>query len=170
MSRPSDAVADRKPEKPEAPTLLRIERALMALAMVALCVITMANVVVRYLTDESFAYTEEVSVWLLVFLTLVGTSSAFFTKRHISVVILVERLPRNIQRTAGLLAILATAVMFALLVWYGGRMAWDDFRYEVSSPALGIPQWIYTVWLPLLSLLIVGRVAQLAVRHLRGRE
>jgi TRAP-type C4-dicarboxylate transport system permease small subunit len=37
-------------------------------------------------------------------------------------------------------------------------MAWDDYRFEVTTPALGIPQWIYTVWLPLLSALIVLRV------------
>ena len=49
--------------------------------------------------------------------------------------------------------------MFGLLAWYGTRMAWDDFRYEVTSPALGVPQWFYSMWLPLLSLLIALRLA-----------
>jgi hypothetical protein len=39
-------------------------------------------------------------------------------------------------------------------------MAWDDYELEVTSPGLGIPQWLYTVWLPLLALLVIARIAQ----------
>ncbi|MBL8488591.1 MAG: TRAP transporter small permease subunit, partial [Rhodocyclaceae bacterium] len=56
---------------------LRIERAVMALAMGLLCCITMANVVVRYLTNISFAFTEEISIALMVVMTLVGAAHAF---------------------------------------------------------------------------------------------
>ena len=45
------------PEPSRAPPL-SIERLLLALAMSLLCVITMANVVVRYITNFSFAFTE----------------------------------------------------------------------------------------------------------------
>jgi TRAP-type C4-dicarboxylate transport system permease small subunit len=38
-------------------------------------------------------------------------------------------------------------------------MAWDDYRYDVTSPALGVPQWLYSVWLPLLSVLVIVRIA-----------
>jgi TRAP-type C4-dicarboxylate transport system permease small subunit len=58
--------------------------------------------------------------------------------------------------------------MFAVLAWYGARMAWDDYRYEVTSPALGLPQWVYSVWLPLLSLAIVLRLLQMMRARLHG--
>jgi TRAP-type C4-dicarboxylate transport system permease small subunit len=54
--------------------------------------------------------------------------------------------------------------MFGLLAWYGARLAWDDFRFDVTSPALGVPQWFYTIWLPVLSLLIVARLLALIAR------
>ena len=57
--------------------------------------------------------------------------------------------------------------MFGLLAWYGARMAWDDYRFEVTSPSLGIPQWWYSVWLPAISALIMVR---LAVMLRRGGE
>jgi TRAP-type C4-dicarboxylate transport system permease small subunit len=56
--------------------------------------------------------------------------------------------------------------MFALLVWYGVRMAWDDYRFDVTSPALGAPQWFYSAWLPVLALLVVVRLLSLIRRHL----
>ena len=37
----------------------------------------MANVLVRYFTDVSFAFTEEISVVLMVVMTLVGAAHAF---------------------------------------------------------------------------------------------
>ena len=54
--------------------------------------------------------------------------------------------------------------MFGLLAWYGARMTWVDYSFEVTSPSLGVPQWWYTIWLPLLSSLIALRVLVLLLR------
>ena len=147
---------------------LRVERAVMAMAMGLLCCITMANVVVRYLTNISFAFTEEISIALMVVMTLVGAAHAFVDNRHIAITYFVDLGGPAWQRRARMLAILAGLLMFGLLAAFGTRMAWDDFRFEVTSPALGIPQWIYTVWLPLLSFLILFRLAGALRRHLAG--
>lgn len=144
-------------------SLAAVERFLMALSMAMLCVLTMANVLVRYFTDISFAFTEEISVALLVIMTLVGASHAFVTKHHISIGYLVDRKPA-LKAMANRFALLCSLLMFGLLAWYGALMAWDDYRYEVTSPSLGVPQWWYTVWLPLLSFVIVLRLVALLVR------
>jgi len=53
--------------------------------MALICLITFANVLVRYFTDESFAFTEEFSIFLMVFMTFVGASAAFVRNTHIRV-------------------------------------------------------------------------------------
>jgi TRAP-type C4-dicarboxylate transport system permease small subunit len=128
--------------------------------MAAICLITLGNVVARYLTNISFAFTEEVSVFLLVFLTFVGSAKAFLDGNQIAVTFFVERAGPAWRRRWLLLSLAMSALMIALLLWFGARMAWDDFDLEVTSPGLGWPQWIYTVWLPLLALLVLGRLAQ----------
>jgi TRAP-type transport system small permease protein len=138
----------------------RVERFLGAAAMAALCVITLANVLVRYFTDFSFAFTEEVSVFLMVFLTFVGSAKAFLDGNQIAVTWFAERTPGAWRHRLLLLSFACSALMAGLLVWLGGRMAWDDFRYEVTSPGIGAPQWLYTVWLPLLSAVLFLRLAQ----------
>ena len=147
------------PQREPLPRSIAVERIVLALVMAALCLITMANVVVRYLTDASFAFTEEISVSLLVVMTLLGASTAFYRGRHIAITFLVDRMRPAVARRFGVFALVTSLVMFAVLAWYGGRMAWDDYRYEVTSPALGVPQWWYTAWLPLLSLLVMTRIA-----------
>jgi len=137
--------------------------------MALLCLITLANVVVRYLTDISFAFTEELSVFLLVFLTFVGSAKAFLDGNQVAVTYFIDRVGWTWRRRWILFALAMSALMVALLAWYGARMAWDDFELEVTSPGLGWPQWIYTVWLPLLSLAVLARIGQGLV-HLWRRK
>jgi TRAP-type transport system small permease protein len=117
----------------------------------------MINVLVRYFTDISFAFTEEISVALLVVMTLVGASHAFATHHHIAITFFVGSSERR-RALSQRFALFCSLGMFGLLAAYGAMMAWDDFAFEVTSPSLGVPQWIYTIWLPLLSGLIVVRL------------
>lgn len=72
-------------ENPRTRVPLRIEEAVMALAMALLVVITTGNVITRYLTNISFAFTEEYSISLMVIATLFGTSVAIAAGRHIRI-------------------------------------------------------------------------------------
>lgn len=138
----------------------RLERFLGAAAMASIVLITLGNVLVRYFTDISFAFTEEFSVFLLIFLTFVGSAKAFLDGNQIAVTFFIENLSWPWKRRWLLFGLAMSAFMLLLLAWYGARMAWDDYDLDVTSPGLGAPQWIYTVWLPLLSLLVLARIAQ----------
>lgn len=156
------------PTRSDAPAIsVKLEEMLAAGAMALLCIITMSNVLVRYFTNISFAFTEEISVWLMVFMTLVGASGAFVKGHHISISFFVDRMEPARRRLVRILGLVASTGMFATLAVFGVRMAYDDFKYEVTSPALDVPQWLYTVWLPVLSLLIVVRLVQILLAFLR---
>jgi TRAP-type C4-dicarboxylate transport system permease small subunit len=137
---------------------LEIERAIGAAAMALICLISFANVVVRYLTDVSFAFTEEYSVFLLVVMTFVGSSLAIATGGHMRLTFFVDRLGRAGRFVCGLIAFAVTAAAFCLLIWYGAKLAHDEFLFGETSAGLGNPTWIYTIWLPLLSLAALLRL------------
>jgi len=137
--------------------------------MALLVAITLANVLTRYFTDISLAFTEEISVFLLVFLTFVGSAKAFLDGNQMAVTYFIDKLSWRWKRRWLLFGLAMSALMMSLLAWHGARMAWDDFDMEVTSPGLGSPQWFYTVWLPLLSLLVLARIVQGLVFVLKGR-
>lgn len=137
---------------------VRIEEALGAAALAAICLISMGNVVARYATNASFGFTEEFSVFLLVFMTFVGASAAFATNEHIRITFFLERFPPRLRWLAELATLAVTTAMFALIVWYGGRVTYDEWYWGETSPGLGNPVWLYTIWLPLLSVAIILRV------------
>ena len=41
-----------------------------------------------------------------------------------------------------MVAMLATVAMFGLLIALGAKLVWDEYRFEVTSPGLGVPRWI----------------------------
>ncbi|WP_028238136.1 TRAP transporter small permease [Stutzerimonas azotifigens] len=146
----------------------RLERVLATLALTVVGVISLANVVVRYFTDASFAFTEEVSVFLLVVLTFAGASVALRRNRHIRIGLL-ERLCPRLRVPLILLQWLAGVLVLGLVLWYGGQFALEEYQWESESPGLGLPNWWYVVWLPLLALLMLVRLTQMTVDRLRGR-
>lgn len=143
---------------------LKIEEVLAAVTMGLVALITFANVLTRYFSDFSFAFTEEFSICLMVIMTLFGASVAVVRDRHMRITFLVNKLPSAWRWRAELFSTAAIAAMFAILAVFGGQFAYDDYRFEVTSPALGVPQWLYTAWLPLLSLVVFGRAVGVLIR------
>ena len=127
------------------------------LGMAALCAITMANVVVRYLSDESFAWTEEFSVFLLVLTTMAGASAAALRDSHIRIEYFLQRGSAGRRRRLAQFGAAVATLFFLVLAALTGLMAWDDFRYAEISMGLGVPRWWYTAWVPALSLVIAAR-------------
>ncbi len=160
---------ERAPAPADLPRVpIQIEEAVAAAAMALICLITFANVVVRYLTDASFAFTEEFSVFLLVVLTLVGAAAAFARDLNIRVTFFAEMTPPRLQRWLEIGGLALSALLFLLVAWTGWRFVADDWKYGTTSPGIGVPQWIYSIWLPGLALAIVARSLGRVVRLLRG--
>jgi TRAP-type C4-dicarboxylate transport system permease small subunit len=161
------AVADGKVSGPR--KRLVVEDVLAAACMALLALITFANVVLRYLTDQSIAWTEEISIGLMVVMTLAAASSALARERHIRIDYFLERGPRYRRRAFGLIALGASVAFFLALAALAARVVWDEYRYAETSPGLGVPKWWYSLWLPLLSIAIALRGAGAFVRRWRER-
>ena len=151
-----------------APEPLTFEDIAAALMMAALCLITFMNVVVRYFTDESFAWTEEISIFLMMTMALTAGAAAYARDRHIRIEYFSESGSARRQRWLAILSAGAVMVFFIGLAVLGARMTWDDFRYAETTSGMSWPKWPFTVWLPVLSGVIVARALGLLRRKLRS--
>ncbi|MCR5866544.1 MAG: TRAP transporter small permease [Aquincola tertiaricarbonis] len=167
MNEPQGLPPDEAPPPVKVP--LAIEDWLAVLIMAALVLITFANVLVRYFSNQSFAWTEEISVFLMIVMTLVGGCAAVARDMHIKIEYLLDVGSSQRRRRLRRFGALCTAGFFLLLAGLSVRMVWDEFRYDETTPAIGLPAWWFSVWLPLLSLAIAGRAFGL-YRRLRPTE
>jgi TRAP-type C4-dicarboxylate transport system permease small subunit len=147
---------------------LAIEDWLTVIVMALLALITFANVLVRYFTSQSFAWTEEISVFLMIVLSLVAGSAAVARNRQIRIEFFSDNGPEWRQRLLARFGALMVFLLFALIAVLSVRVVYDDIRFGETSPGIGVPQWWYTVWLPVLSVAIAGRALGLFIR--RGRQ
>lgn len=149
---------------------LLLEDWVTVLSIGALACITMANVIVRYLTSESFAWTEEISIFLLIVLTMSASSSAFVRRLHIRIEILADGGSHERQRKFLIFNSGFCLLFFIVLTVLLGRMVLDEYNWGDTSPAIGIPTWWYSIWLPILSALISLRLLGMFQRCLEQKS
>ena len=157
------------PKEDSAPTRvpLAIEDWLTVIIMALLALITFANVLVRYFTNASFAWTEEVSVFLMIVLALVAGSAAVARDQHIRIEYFAEGGSAARRKWLARFGALLVALLFSLIAVLSVRVVWDDYRFGETSPGIGVPQWWYSIWLPVISALIAARAIGLFVRRSR---
>ena len=142
----------------------RFEEALCAILFAVMAVITFVNIISRYLLKYSFAFTEELVVSFFVWLTLLGTSIAFREQSHLGFTFLTDRLPQELQKTLLWVSAGLGAALFIFLIYFAIRQVGDEISLGITSSGIGVPQWWYTIGVPLWSILIVLRVFQGAYR------
>jgi TRAP-type C4-dicarboxylate transport system permease small subunit len=170
MTRPPETGATEPfPEATDEATVvpLAIEDWLTVIVMALLALITFANVLVRYFSDQSFAWTEEFSVFLMIVLSLVAGSAAVARNQNIRIEYFADNGPEKRQKALARFGAAMVFVLFALMAVLSVRLVYDDIRFGETSPGIGVPQWWYTIWLPVLSVAIAGRALGLFIR--RGR-
>jgi TRAP-type C4-dicarboxylate transport system permease small subunit len=151
------------------PRCARLEAAVAGACMAGMTAIVFANVVVRYLTNASLAFTEEFAIFLMVAMTLFGASSAAAHNHHIRINVVVDRLGPALRRIVDLAVDIGSAGTFAVLAVLAGFYTYDIWRFGDVSPAMGFPLWAYWIWVPLLCAAIALRIVGQARRR-RGAE
>ena len=148
----------------------RFEEVLCAVLFAVMAVITFINIISRFLLKYSFAFTEELVVSFFVWLTLLGTSIAFREQSHLGFSFLVDRLPQKIRRILLWVSAGLGAALFIFLIYFAMGQIGEEISLEITSSGIGVPQWWYTIGVPVFSVLIVLRVFQGAYRTSRKME
>jgi TRAP-type C4-dicarboxylate transport system permease small subunit len=142
----------------------RLEEGVCVLLLAVMTVVAFINVITRYLIHFSLAFTEELVVSLFVWLTLVGTSIAFRQGSHLGFGFIVDRSPRALQRVSIWLGAALGIVLFGLLIYFGIGQIQTERMLGSTSEALAIPQWWYTLGIPVFSLIVIFRVIEGAIK------
>lgn len=146
----------------------RFEEILGSVLLAIMAGITFINVIVRYCTSFSFAWSEELTINFFVWVVMLGTARVFREGGHLGMTLLYDALPRGARKACYMLSVLICLAFFGALCWAGTLEVLDEYELEVTSESLGIPVWWYTVATPVFSGLIIGRMLQRACADLRA--
>lgn len=145
-----------------------LEEMLGASLLAVMACLAFANVVTRYVFHYPLAFTEELEVNALVWLTMFGTSSAFRKRRHLSMLFFQDKLSETTRHYLRYAITLISIGLFVSLGYLGYMHMIDERFLEITSESLNIPQWLYTVCIPVGCAMIVFRIIEAAIRDMKG--
>jgi len=148
---------------------LRIDHLIAAILLFAMAAIAFANVISRYLFHFSFSATEEITINLFVWLTVVGSGIAFERGGQLGMVTLFNLFSKKLQKTVVIFSALLSAALFIIIDIFIIQAIYDEITlFEATSPALGIPVWIYYVGIPVLSIFVFKGIYKNAAVQLKN--
>lgn len=126
---------------------LAINKWLLITILAVMSIIIFANVVLRYTTNISIEWAEEVARHLMIWLTFIGCGPVLRYGGHIAVENLQDAVPRQVAVAIRLIISLLIVGLFAFFTWYGLEYM-DRTQYQ-QTPATQISIAIIYAGLPI---------------------
>ena len=76
----------------------KIEEILAAACLIVMTILTFANVVARYLFSASFSFSEEITTYLFVLLSMLGTAIAAKRRAHLGLSIVTDAVGPKVEK------------------------------------------------------------------------
>ena len=122
--------------------LLAANRWTLIVLLAAMSLIIFTNVALRYLTDQSIEWAEEVARHLMIWLTFVGAGPVLRYGGHIAIDNLQDALPAGAARALRVLIVLLMAGFAGFMVW-AGLAYMDRAQYQTTAATQISFAWIY---------------------------
>lgn len=135
-----------------------LEEAGAAFLLAVMVSIAFVNVLTRYFISFSMAFTEELTVYLFVWGTLLGASLAFRQGSNMLVALLYNRFPKAGRMGLYLLSVVLSVFFFTVLGYYGVIQVRDEMLLNVTTESMHLPLWYFSAAVPIGAALILIRI------------
>lgn len=105
--------------------------------MFVMCAVTIWQIFTRYVLNDASSWSEEVTRFTLLWMVLIGSAVVMRTGGHVTVTVLIDRLPARYLKWCLLLRDAAMLFTLGVVAWYG--MAFAAMNAVQISPAMDIP-------------------------------
>ncbi len=150
---------------------IRLDYWLVSILLGVMALIAFINILSRYIFHFSFAATEEITINLFVWMSIIGMGIAFERGGHLGMVTFFRMFPPKMQQAVVLLYSLLAALLFVVINWFMIQAIYDEITlFQAESASLGIPVWIYYAGLPVFSIFVFRGIYRDARNKLAHRD
>lgn len=118
-----------------------LEETILMILLVAIAVVMMAQVVMRYFFRQSMSWPEEFCRFCFVYSGFISMGYCVRRGKMLKVDILVTFFPKFLQRVLDLIGRVVTLLFFAYLGFYAYQATMNSYRGGMTSPAMEVPMW-----------------------------
>lgn len=146
----------------------RIEEITAAVCLSVMTVLAFANVVARYVFSASFSFSEEITTYLFVLLSLLGTAIAARRRAHLGLTILTDIVSPKVRRILHIVGWLFAVAFTGAIFYYGILMVISQRQLGQVTANMQQPEWIFGSFVPIGALFATVRFVQVLIEEIRG--
>ncbi|MGR5140460.1 TRAP transporter small permease [Photobacterium sp. DNB23_23_1] len=113
-----------------------LERYFLISSLFIMFVLIITQVFMRYIMQSSLPWSEELVRWIFVWFIWVGISYGFKTRKHISVTVIVDKIPLKYKKIVQILFQVLMLIFFVRLAYLGYGQASSPFISKQKSLVL----------------------------------
>lgn len=125
-----------------------IEKFVACVCVVLMSVLVFTGVIARWVFNHSLAVTDEMSTYLFVLLSFMGTAIAARRGAHLGLSIVTDRVKPRTRVIIQAVMYGASAFFCLLIVIFGVQMVVSQYRLGQETAAMQWPEWIYGSFVP----------------------
>ena len=112
-----------------------------AVMLAVMSVVVFLQVIFRFVIMASLPWSEELSRYLLVYITYFGCAYGIKTGAHLGVEAFVLILPKTVQKAINVLVQIGGLVVCVLILKFGADIVFSQMQSGQLSPAMRLPMW-----------------------------
>ena len=132
--------------------------------------LTFVNVVSRYVFSASLSFSEEITTYLFVLLSLLGSAIAAKRGAHLGLTLITDHLGPRAGRILGIISMIFATLFSALICYFGVFMTINQFTKGQLTAGTQLPEWIFGAFVPVGALFVTIRFGQNLFRLLAGKH
>ena len=129
--------------------LEKIEKFVSCVCVSIMAVLVFGNVIARFVFDHSLAVSDEMSTYLFVLMSFMGTAIAARRGAHLGLSIVTDRLGENARKNVQIVMYGVSAFFCLLIVIFGVQMVVSQYTLGQETAAMQWPEWIYGSFVPI---------------------
>lgn len=148
----------------------KLEEVILVISLSVMTLITFANVLSRKIFHFPWAFAEELTVILFIFSSLIGAAVAAKKGSLIGLTLLYDHCPHKLRKIF-FVVLLAAAIFFTcIMIYFGIDMVHSEITSGMKTPAMGLPEWIFGLSIPVGSFFLGIRLIEYSIRMLMDKE
>ena len=148
----------------------KFEKFVACASVSVMAILVFVNVIASFIFNSPLAVADEMSCYLFVLMSFMGTAIAARRKAHLGLTIVTDKLSPSAARKVQVLMYLIAAVFCLLIVVFGIEMVMSQYALGQETATMQWPEWIYGLFVPVGAAFALLAFLSVAVKTAKGEE
>jgi C4-dicarboxylate transporter DctQ subunit len=135
--------------------------------MAYMAIMNFLNVVFRYCFASSFSFTEELTITVFVWVTMLGVAAGFKRYAHLGMSFVVDLFHGKAKAMFALFGVVCSLIFMVLVFYYGIVMVLGQIGMGATTPVLQMPQAVQGLSMPVGAAFVIIRIIQAGILQVK---